>query len=198
MDIAKPFFDVGPKQTEVNFRDCYCYNIAAYRLAVLLGLDNVPMSVKRVVEDKPAAVTWWLEEVMDEGDRRKEKLAHSNPLRAADYYGVMYVFDELIQNRDRNVGNIMWGRDSRMWMIDHTRAFRLGKDLRNPGSLTRVERSLFEKLRTLDRQAFVDAVKNILTKDEIEALFIRRNRLVQLFDQRIASLGEAKVLYTIR
>ena len=198
VDIAKPLFEVAPKQTEINFRDCYCYNIAAYRLAVLLGLDNVPMSVKRVVEDKPAAVTWWLEEVMDEGDRRKEKLAHSNPLRAADYYGVMYVFDELIQNRDRNAGNIMWERDSRMWMIDHTRAFRLGRDLRNPGSLARVERTLFEKLRALDRGAFVDAIKNILTKDEIEALFIRRDRLVQLFDQRIASLGEAKVLYTIR
>jgi len=198
VDIAKPLFEVAPKQTEVNFRDCYCYNVAAYRLAVLLGLDNVPMSVKRVVEDKPAAVTWWLEEVMDEGDRRKEKLAHSNPLRAADYYGVMYVFDELIQNRDRNAGNIMWERDSRMWMIDHTRAFRLGRDLRNPGSLARVERSLFEKLRALDRGAFVDAVKSILTKDEIDALFIRRDRLVQLFDQKIASLGEAKVLYTIR
>ena len=198
VDIAKPLFEVAPKQTEINFRDCYCYNIAAYRLAVLLGLDNVPMSVKRVVEDKPAAVTWWLEEVIDEGDRRKEKRAHSNPLRAADYYGVMYVFDELIQNRDRNTGNIMWERDSRMWMIDHTRAFRLGRDLRNPGSLARVERSLFEKLRALDRAAFVDAVRNVLTKDEIEALFIRRDRLVQLFDQKIASLGEAKVLYTIR
>ena len=183
VDIAKPFFDVGPKHTEVNFRDCYCYNIAAYRLALLLGLDNVPMSVKRVVAGKPAAVTWWLEDVMDEGDRKKDKVEHSNSLRAAEYYSVMYVFDELIQNRDRNAGNIMWGRDNRMWMIDHTRAFRLGKDLLNPVNLTRVERSLFEKLRALDRQAFSDAVKNILTKGEIEALFIRRDKIVQLFDQ---------------
>ena len=198
VDIAKAIFDVAPKHSEVNFRDCYCYNVAAYRLAVLLGLDNVPMSVKRVVEGKPAAVTWWLEEVMDEGDRRKAKVEHSNPLRAADYYGVMYVFDELIQNRDRNAGNIMWARDSRMWMVDHTRAFRLGKDLLNSGNLSRIERSLLEKLRTLDRQAFVDGVKNVLTKDEIEALFIRRDKLVQFFDQRIASLGEARVLYTIR
>ena len=198
VDIAKPFFDVGPKHTEVNFRDCYCYNIAAYHLAVLLGLDNVPMSVKRVVEGKPAAVTWWLEDVMDEGDRRKAKLEHSNPLRAAEYYSLMWVFDELIQNRDRNAGNIMWGRDSKMWMIDHTRAFRLGKDLLNPDNLSRIERSLFEKLRTLDREAFVAAVKNILTKDEIEALFIRRDKIVQRFDERIASLGEARVLYTIR
>ena len=198
VDIAKPLFDVGPKHTEVNFRDCYCYNIAAYRLAVLLGLDNVPMSVKRNVKGKPAAVTWWLEDVMDEGDRRKAKWNIANSLRAAEYYTVMYVFDELIQNRDRNAGNIMWGRDSRMWMIDHTRAFRLGKDLLNPDNLTRVERSLFEKLRTLDRQAFTDEVKNVLTKDEIESLFIRRDKIVQLFDKRIASLGEAKVLFTIR
>ena len=198
VDIAKAIFEVGPKHSEVNFRDCYCYNVAAYRLAVLLGLDNVPMSVTRVVEGQPAAVTWWLEEVMDEGDRREAKTAHTNPLRAADYYGVMYVFDELIQNRDRNAGNIMWARDSSMWMVDHTRAFRLGKDLLNPKNLSRIERSLLEKLRTLDRQAFADGVKGVLTRDEIEALFIRRDKLVQFFDQRIASLGEASVLYTIR
>ena len=197
VDIAKALFEVGPKHSEVNFRDCYCYNIAAYRLALFLGLDNVPMSVKRVVAGKPAAVTWWLEDVMDEGDRRKDKVEHSNSLRAAEYYSVMYVFDELIQNRDRNAGNILWGRDNRMWMIDHTRAFRLGKDLLNPDNLSRVERSLFAKIRALDRQAFGDAVKGILTKDEIEALFIRRDKILQLFDQRIASLGEARVLYTI-
>ena len=198
VDIAKPFFDVGPKHTEVNFRDCYCYNIAAYRLAVMLGLDNVPMSVKRVGQGKPAAVTWWLENVMDEGDRRKNKAEHSNSLRAAEYYSVMYVFDELIQNRDRNAGNIMWSPDSKMWLIDHTRAFRLGKDLLAPLNLMRVERSLFEKLRALDRAAFTEAVKDTLTKGEIEALFARRDKIVQRFDERIATVGEATVLYTIR
>ena len=198
VDIAKPIFEVGPKHTEVNFRDCYCYNIAAYRLAVLLGLDNVPMSVKRVVDGKPAAVTWWLEGVMDEGDRRKNKIEHSSSLRAAEYYSLMHVFDELIQNRDRNVGNIMWSGDSKMWLIDHTRAFRLGKDLLNPADLSRIERSLFEKLRALDRSVFTAAVKDTLTKGEIEALFVRRDKIVQRFDERIAALGEARVLYTIR
>src|SRR5688572_18252671 len=40
VDIALPFFDVGPKHTEVNFKDTYRYNIAGYRLSMLLGLDN--------------------------------------------------------------------------------------------------------------------------------------------------------------
>jgi len=198
VDIAKPYFDVGPKKSEVNFKDSYRYNVAAYRLAVLLGLDNVPMSVERNVEGKPAAMTWWLDGVMDDGDRKKKKIPQSNPARAADYYNVMFVFDELIQNRDRNQGNILWSPDSKMWLIDHTRAFRLGKDLQTPASLNRVERSLFEKIRTLDRQAFTDSVGKTLTKDEIEALFVRRDKLVQLFDEKIKSLGEDKVLFTIR
>lgn len=198
VDIAKPYFDVGPKKSEVNFKDSYRYNVAAYRLAVALGLDNVPMSVERIVDGKPAAMTWWLDGVTDDGDRRKAKEHNANPLRAADYYGVMYLFDELIQNRDRNQGNIMWSSDSKMWMIDHTRAFRLGRDLQNPGTLTRVDRALFEKLRALDKQAFTNSIGKTLTKDEIESLFIRRDKIVQLFDQKITVLGEDKVLYTIR
>jgi hypothetical protein len=110
----------------------------------------------------------------------------------------MYVFDELIQNRDRNQGNIVWSSDSRMWMIDHTRAFRLGRDLHAPANLMRVERSLFEKMRSLDRQVFTELVGKMLTRDEIEALFVRRDKLVQFFDQKIASIGEDKILYTIR
>ena len=41
----------------------------------------------------------------------------------------MKVWDELIQNKDRNAGNIIWTSDWSMWLIDHTRAFRLGKEL---------------------------------------------------------------------
>jgi hypothetical protein len=198
VDIAKPFFEVDPRHTEVNFKDSYRYNIAAYRLAVALGLDNVPMSVERTVDGKPAAMTWWIDNVMDDGDRQKKKISHSNPLRAADYYGVMYVFDELIQNRDRNQGNIVWAPDSKMWLIDHTRAFRVGKDLQKPELLSRVERSLFEKLKGLDRKAFTESVGKTLTKDEVSALFERRDRLVKLFEQKIAPVGEDQVLYTIR
>ena len=198
VDIEKAFFEVDPKHTEVNFKDSYRYNVAAYRLAVLLGLDNVPMSVERIVEGKPAAVTWWLDGVMDDKDRQTKKLANANPLRAADYYALMAVFDELIQNRDRNQGNIMWSADSKMWMIDHTRAFRLGKNLLKEEGLTRVERNFFGKLRELDRAVLAKSVGKTLTKSELDAVLARRDRLVKLFDLKIASVGEDKVLYTIR
>ena len=45
---------------------------------------------------------------------------------------VVRVFDELIQNVDRNMGNLLIDTGWRAWMIDHSRAFRLHKKLKNP------------------------------------------------------------------
>ena len=41
VDIRKPSF-ATPSGTELNFRDSYKYNIAAYKLDRLLGLDHGP------------------------------------------------------------------------------------------------------------------------------------------------------------
>ena len=197
VDISKAIFEVGPKNTEINFKDTYRYNIAGYRLSVLLGLDNVPMSVQRTVDSKPAAVTWWIDDVMmEEGERQKKKVVGTDPARTSSYIHILRVFDELIQNRDRNAGNILWTRDWTMWMVDHTRAFRLGKDLLKPVLLERAERTLLERMRGLTAPALADAMGESLTKQEIDALLARRDAIVTLFDGKIAQRGEAAVLYT--
>ena len=178
----------GP-QLELNFKDSYRYNVAAYRLAVLLGLDNVPMSVARVIEGRRAAITWWVDDVMmDERTRRKTQAR--GPERRAMQDHIMRVFDELVSNRDRNLGNLLWTTDWKMWMIDHTRAFRLGTDLRQPALLLLIERSLLENLRTLTSDAVDKAVGNSLTRSEIQALLARRDAIVKLFEAKIAEPGE--------
>jgi hypothetical protein len=200
VDISMPFFQVDPKHSEVNFKDSYRYNIAAYRLSLLLGLDNVPMSVERVVERKPSAVTWWLDDVaMEEGDRKKLKSQPygPNPSRTLGYLSIMRVFDELIQNRDRNLGNMVWGKDWKLWMIDHTRAFRLGKDLLSPKTVERCERTFFAKMKELNGPRLTEVMGKSLTKDEITALIARRDALVKLIEGRIAEFGEDKILFTL-
>ena len=109
VNIELPIFNVDPKHSEVNFKDTFRYNIAGYRLARLLGLDNVPMSVERKFQGKDAAMTWWIDDViMDEGARQKQQTVGPNPSRTASQIHVLRVFDELIQNRDRNGGNLLW------------------------------------------------------------------------------------------
>jgi hypothetical protein len=196
IDEAKAVFEAG-RHTELNFKDTYRYNIAGYRLGNLLGL-NVPMSVERAIDGKMAAVTWWVDDVkMDEKDRTKAKALGPDPVRTTKQIQVMRVFDELIQNRDRNQGNILWTSDFTMWLIDHTRAFRLGRDLLKPETLTRCDRALLQRLRAMTPEALAEAVGTSLTRQEQEALIVRRDKIVKHYDDRIARLGEPVVLFSM-
>jgi hypothetical protein len=195
VDIAKPVFEAG-QHTEVNFKDTYRYNIAGYRLARLLELNTVPMSVERDVNGKTAAVTWWVDDVqMDEKGRLQKKTVGPNPLRTSHQIQIMRIWDELIQNRDRNQGNILWTNDWTMWLIDHTRAFRLGKDLMKPSDLTRCDRGLLTRLKGLTSESIEKAVGDSLMKGEREAVLARRDRIVKVIEERAAKLGEAVVFF---
>jgi hypothetical protein len=196
VDIAQSLFQAG-KASEVNFKDTYRYNIAGYRLAQLVGLKTVPMSVERNVEGKMAAVTWWVDDVMmDEDGRIKKKTMGPDVQRFSKQIQVMKIWDELIQNKDRNRGNLLWTSDWTLWLIDHTRAFRLDKKLQNPNELTRCERGLLDGLRRLTAESLAQAVGASLTKAEQEAVMARRDLLVKHFEDRIDKLGEG-ILFTI-
>jgi hypothetical protein len=197
VDIAQSVFQAG-KSSEVNFKDTFRYNIAGYRVAQLIGLSTVPMSVARSVDGKNAAVTWWVDDVqMDEKARLAKKTFGPNPDRTSKQIQIMRVFDELIQNKDRNQGNILWTSDWAMWLIDHTRAFRLGKELLKPENLTRCDRGLLDRLRGITPEALAAAVGDSLNRLEQEALLARRDLIVKHYESRIAKLGEAVVLFEI-
>ena len=195
VDVSRSRFVARGARVELNFRDSYLYNIAAYRLAALLGLDNVPMSVLRRVDDEPAAVTWWVADVaMTEKERVEQRALGPDPARTTRQFYTHYVFDELIQNRDRNQGNILWTSDWKMWLIDHTRAFRQDVELSEPERLTRIGRDLFDSLRGLTADALEAAVGDSLSRGERSSVMQRRNLLLQHFDDRIARIGEHNVV----
>src|SRR5262245_7820390 len=101
VSVEMPVFQ-SRTRTEMNFKDQFRYNIAAYRISRLLGLANVPVSVQRRVERSQAAVTWWIDDVlMDELERLKREKGKTIPAdwrleKTAGYIHVMRVFDELI------------------------------------------------------------------------------------------------------
>ena len=190
VDERRASFAVTGAPVEINFTDSYAYNIAAYRLAVLLGMDNVPMSVPRMVTRERAAVTWWVDDVaMTERERADLGTYGPNPGQTVQQLYTMYVFDELIQNRDRNQGNILWTSDWKLWLIDHTRAFRPQVEIAKPARLSRVHRYLLDNLRALTPEALEEATGDHLDGPQRSRLLRRRDLLVRHFDERIARLG---------
>ena len=196
VDDARAIFEAG-KSSEVGFRDTYKFNIAGYRLARILGLQNVPMSVERRIDGRTTAITWWIDDVrMDDADRVKRRPEGWSSEHVSKQMHVMRVWDALIKNRDRNQGNMLWAGNWTLWMIDHTRAFRTGDDLLKGNELTRCDRGLLERLRQLSAADLEQVARGgMLTKGEADAVLQRRDRLVKLFDGLIATRGAAAVLF---
>ena len=197
VDIYKATFQT-PRGSELNFRDSFKYNVAGYELAKLLDLDMVPASVERKVAGQGAAVTWWVDNVaMTELDRQKKGLEAPDQSSWNRQMHVIRAFDELIFNTDRNMGNLVITRDWEIWMIDHTRAFRMHRSCANVKSLRQIDRSLLSKMRELNREVLREKVGAYLNKQEIEGLLARRDQIVRHFESEIAARGETAVLFEL-
>ena len=173
---------------EFDFRDSWTFNVAAYRIDRLIGLNMVPVSVERKYRGTPSAFTWWLDDVlMDEGDRLKKKIEVPDKPYWSRQTTMMRLFDQLISNVDRNVGNIVYTKDWRLWPIDHTRAFRKNTELRTPAHATRCDRTVFERLKALDQATLKREVGKWLDDGQIKSLLARRDEIVK----KIEALGPA-------
>lgn len=186
IDEYKQRFETD-RGTEFNFRDTWRYNVAAYRLDRLLELGMVPPSVERIFNSKKGAFTWWVDDVlMDESARLKQKVESPSPRRWNEQMWHVRLFDQLIFNVDRNLGNLLIDKEWRIWMIDHSRAFRLFDEPKTPGNLARCDRKVVDRLKALDRATLISTMKDYLTPPEIDTLLKRRDVIVQILEKNNA------------
>jgi hypothetical protein len=181
---------------ELNFVDSYKYNIAAYTLAELIGMDDMlPVYVERKWRGNSGSLSWWLPVKMDEVERHKQGLTAPDPDAWNNQMYKIRVFDQLVYDNDPNLTNVLIGADWKIWRVDFTRAFRLQENLRNPGDLVRCDKHLLEKLKALDGNELTAKTKGFLTKSEVKAVMARRDKIVAQFQKLIAEKGESEVLY---
>lgn len=196
IDEHKPSATMASGRTELNFVDSYKYNVAAYTLAELVGMDDmIPVYVARSWRGETGSLSWWLPVKMDEEERAKQKI---QPPDLDAWNKQMYkirVFDQLVYDDDPNLTNVLIGEDWKIWRVDFSRAFRTKKDLRNPADLVRCDRQLLEKLKALDANELAEKTKRFLTKDEIKGVMARRDKIVAQFQKLISEKGENEVLY---
>ena len=194
VDVSKASYPTS-RGTELNFRDSYKFNIAAYRLDRLLNLNMVPVSVERRIKNERAAVTWWVDDVlMMERERLEQKVSAPNRVEWSDQIYQMRIFNELIYNTDANQGNLLITQDWNIRLIDFTRAFRLHKKLQNPGLIWRIDRRFYDGLKALSEPTLQQELGELLRKSEIRALLARKDLILARLDKRIAAANEKAVI----
>jgi hypothetical protein len=189
------------------------YEIAAYRLDKLIGLNMVPPAVEREFQGKRGALVLWAEskysllKMMETGVRiPDEAMDHTEKMK-----WLARAWDCLIANDDRTQQNVLYTADWRMILFDHSRAFRstsehtkrlmYGRDgikttaQGAPYLFRRVPRWFVEKIKTLTFEAIKAAVGTTLTDKEIRAILDRRELLLKEIADMVKEQGEAAVIY---
>jgi hypothetical protein len=196
IDEHKPKMDLGNGKIETDFVDSYKYNIAAYQIAELVGVDDMlPVYVERKWEGKTGSLSWWLPVKMDDAERFEKKIEPPDQDKWNKQMFRIRVFDELVYDSDPNLTNVLIGSDWTVYRVDFSRAFRKSKDLRGEKNLVKCDRQLLEKLKALKADEVTERTKHYLTKDEINGVMARRDKIVAKFQSLIAQKGEREILY---
>jgi hypothetical protein len=186
----------GGAAAEINFVDAYRYNLAAEALATLVGVEYMmPVHVERMWNGKSGSLSWWVENMMDEGERLKKGIKPPNPDAWNKQMYRMRVFGALARDTDRNLTNVLITSDWKIVMIDFTRAFRLQPIVASFKDLPKCDRGMFEKMQGLTKDGIHAATGDYLNPNEIEAVLKRRDLLVTHFEGLIKAQGEAAILY---
>jgi len=161
-----------------------------------LGIgDMLPVCVERKWRGQSGSLCWWLPAKMDEASRKKDNIQPPDSNAWNTQVNKMWVFSELVYDTDRNQTNMLISKDWKLYMIDFSRAFRYSSDLFEPGHLTTCDRKLLDALRQLSESDVLANTKSHLSKAEVKSLMARRDRIVRLFETKIAEKGESAVLY---
>jgi hypothetical protein len=187
------FKNIKPGRKD-GYWESYKSEIAAYELDKLLGLDMVPPTVeKRVQGDLGAAVMW-----CSPTKSFKEMGGVPTPPgpKVAEWVRQLTrakMFDNLIGNKDPNLGNWLVDPSWNLLLIDHSRAFTSEQTLYHK-VMNNIDGELWDRMKALTVEGVTPVLQPWLGRREISAMFERRDRMQQQFDKLIAEKGESVII----
>jgi hypothetical protein len=161
----------GPPGVRQGFRENYHFEIVAYELDKLLGLDMVPPTVERQIQGTMGSAQQWVENIVDATDpavpEGKDRMQWEGDVVR------MTMFDMLMGNRARVRTNMLRDRAWNLILVDHSRAF--GTEVTRATTLSAVDRALWTKIDALTRDQLGKALGSWLDTPQIDAMLRRRD-----------------------
>ena len=185
----------GDRRKALDYSDSYRYDVAAYRLDRMLGLNMVPVAVIREVHGVEGVVQHWVENGINEVERQNQGIAIDSWCRTADEYELMNLFDALIFNWDRSLANIFHSRsDWRLFLIDHTRSFPTKRGLSDELRKLKLfmPPAFAARLVQLDKKILYESLGDLLERSQIRALLSRRNDMLKQIPEKAIDYYLAK------
>jgi hypothetical protein len=179
---------------QTGYWESYKSEMAAYELDKLLDLQMIPPTVEKRVKGDLGAAVMWVSPV------RSFKQMGGPPTPPAEHVdswnrqiAKAKMFDNLINNKDPNLGNWLVDPAWNLILIDHTRAFAPGKDMVH--KMNRIDKGLWERMLQLDLTSLKPALDPYLDGGQVKDILQRRDRMKKEIDKMAAERGEANVFF---
>ena len=157
-------------------------DLAAYRLDRMIGLDMVPVTVRREHDGKKGTMQFLPASTETETQRVSSGKGSSAWCPLSQQWNAMYIFDALIFNVGRNPEFMLYSPDNwQLILMKHDQAFKTSKD--RPPYLKNTELvytpSWQDTLTSLSNEVLQTELGDVLGKRELAAIGKRRDRLLK-------------------
>ena len=192
-----------------GYIDSWMYEVAAYEIDKLLGLNMVPPTVERRFQEKRGSLQIWVDDTKTLRKLNEEKIKPPSYKIFSNNRNLFLqrAFDNLVGNEDRHLDNYLLNtKDWRMFLIDHSRSFRSSgkftkqltyteKHPEGPMIMKELPKALYEKIMGLTVEQIKGVVGEYLSDDEIKAVMIRKDLIIKEIEKLVAKNGAENVLY---
>jgi hypothetical protein len=177
-----------------EYRDDYIHECAAYELNRILGINRVPPCVLRRLHNRDGSLQIWVENATSATDAIEQDLPLLGTAHWSCQTQMMRVFDALIYNFDRNLGNMLIDTHDKLWFIDHTRSFLVSDKIEGLEAIVWCDRKMWEGLMALDKEMLIELLDSYLDLRRILNILERRDKIVAHIQKLIEMRGENAVL----
>ena len=194
--MHRGIFQYGDGREVPMVKDSYLHEIAAYELALALGLDIVPPCVERKLYNRKGSLCLWVEDAMTLAEHKDRDLELPDGQLWNQQMYILRLFQQLISDQDfSNIRNILVDADFRIYKVDSSMAFYSESSLIKKLNPPMYSREFLTALELLERDQLDELLKSSLIKAEIRSLWDRRNRILERARKLIGEHGEDKILY---
>jgi hypothetical protein len=167
--------------------ESYKSEVAAYEMDKRLDLGMVPVAVEKRWKQERGAAILWLAPVRT----WREVQYRPKPAKWERQIVRMKMFDNLIGNGDRNLGNLLVDADWNVFLIDHSRAFTENTKL--PAKMSKVDPDLWSRMLSLDEAALTAAIGAWADHSARRAVLTRRDRMKAAIETLVLAGGHDSV-----
>ena len=170
------YFDVLPRNKG------FVPELAAYRLDRMLGLDMVPVTVRREIAGQQGTLQFVPAATLSERERVANEKGGDASCPLEKQRSAMYVYDTLIHNSERTPLSMLYSPDNwQLMLVNHENSFSTKKD--RPTYLKNIELIIGDQWRTalleIDDEKLRTNLSDVLDKRRLSALAKRRDALIE-------------------